>query len=73
MQDYILIKRTRGPARLSLGIIGELPESWQPIAHRLLERRQLKVGQPRHARRDWQNPPAAVSQHTAQTFQHIHS
>jgi hypothetical protein len=43
MQHYILIKPTRGPARLSLGIIDDLPNPWQITARHLLLLRQQKL------------------------------
>jgi hypothetical protein len=40
MQNYIIIKPTRDPAKLSLGLVGDLPEPWQQTARQLLRRRQ---------------------------------
>ncbi len=51
MQQYILIKPMRGPARLSLGMIGDLPEPWQHTAENLLKRRQQRLARYHHLSR----------------------
>ncbi len=43
MQNYILIKPARGPARLSLGMINDLPEPWQRLARQLVTRRSHRL------------------------------
>lgn len=73
MQDYIIIKPTRGPARLSLGMIGNLPEPWQQTARQLVLRRRMKLGRRTLPSRSWQDSPGAGPQRSVRTFQHIHS
>lgn len=70
MQNYIIIKPIRGPAKLTLGMIDDLPELWQRTARQLLLRRRLKLNQRLRAIRHSPDSPGGASQHTVQTAQH---
>lgn len=66
MQNYILIEPAKRPARLSLGIIGDLPDPWQKNAQNLLFRRRLKLEQRLHAVSTEPDSLAAGSRHSVQ-------
>lgn len=71
MQQYILIKPVRGPARLHLGIIDDLPEPWRYTARQLMLRRQIRMAR-RFQAKHFPSSLDAASLHNGRTFQHTH-